>query len=339
MNARVLASGAGFSLALQNRHGNHRRSSPSQEKWTRCAGDLVALAKRGPAAGAGVVDMATTVFSQETNCSKRSSESRANSVTANYDEALARVILSRWNKTSQADKDAAVSRKRRGQLDPDDPRSFAIYDCLNYQRGHADVFREVYQKTSHFPPRKGERLLVVDIGAGAATVGIALAEAFKRKQRQRLDYLAFDPHPMMHKLGKRILKHCGSGFHSAKYATTLEDINFAGTDRLLFTFSYVAHQQAVADADTEEWASLIRRSVSEVNQDVELIFTTADLSDGVLVDLRTKLEEAKIVRKRACVSVQVRKRFPKLNDCARQVHWRETDDYWRVRAEHWILSA
>ena len=261
-------------------------------------------------------------------------------MVVNYDKAFAKDILRRWNNISRADRDAAADRERRGRLGPDDPSSFALYDCLYYQRGHADVFREVYKKTSHAPPRKGERLLVVDIGAGAATVGIALAETLKRKQRQRLDYLAFDPHPMMRKLGKRILKRCGSGFRSARYVTSLEAIDFAGTDRLLFTFSYVAHQRAVTDDDTAQWATLIRRSVSEVHQDVELIYTTATLPGGAFVGLKQKLEASKTLREWKRVDVRVKKkRFSVSSDGDGQIHWRETGEDWSVLAEHWILGV
>ena len=75
----------------------------------------------------------------------------------------------------------------------------------------------MYKKARHAPPPKGERLLVVDIGAGAATVAVGLGEALKRKKRQRVDYRAFDPNPMMRELGRQILRHLGAGFGSADY--------------------------------------------------------------------------------------------------------------------------
>lgn len=69
-----------------------------------------------------------------------------------YDRAFAEVILSRWSETPIEQRSAAEFPKRRGQLAPDAP------DSLHYQRGHADVFREVYKKSRCSPPRKGERL-------------------------------------------------------------------------------------------------------------------------------------------------------------------------------------
>ncbi|MCQ3808262.1 MAG: hypothetical protein OXB92_09465 [Acidimicrobiaceae bacterium] len=135
--------------------------------------------------------------------------------------------------------------------------------------------------------------MVVDIGAGAATVAVALSEALGRSKRKRIDYLAFDPHPMMRKLGKRVLKHLDAGFRSAKYIQSLDEDDFTDTDRLLFTFSYVAHQDAVTQDDIDEWASLTKRAVYEVDGDVELIYTTiynaASARKGTLPDLRRKL--------------------------------------------------
>ena len=56
---------------------------------------------------------------------------------------------------------------------------------------------------------------------------------------------------------------------------SLEDVDFAEVDRLLFTFSYVAHQRSVAPAHIDAWASVIKRAVGEVDRAVELIYTTA----------------------------------------------------------------
>ena len=239
-------------------------------------------------------------------------------MAVNYRRAFTKVILNRWNKTPHEQRSNAKFPRRHGQLAPNDPDSNALNDAYSYQRGHADVFREVYKqvykKASQAPPRKDERLLVVDIGAGAATVAVALGEALGRGKRQRIDYLAFDPNPMMRKLGKRILRHLDAGFRSAKYTQSLDDVDFTNTDRLLFTFSYVAHQNAVTPTDIDEWASHIKRAVGEIDRTVELIYTTiyttASLSGDALFDLKQNLQQAQIIRRHESVSVQVPRRFP-----------------------------
>ena len=103
-------------------------------------------------------------------------------MAVDYDRAFAEVIVSRWSETPDEQRNAAESSKRQGQLAPDAPDFYALCDSFYYQRGHADVFREVYKKSRCPPPRKGERLLVVDIGAGAATVAVGLGEALKTEQ-------------------------------------------------------------------------------------------------------------------------------------------------------------
>ena len=260
-----------------------------------------------------------------------------------YDGAFTEVILNRWNKTSDEQRRKAMIPNRQGQLAPNDPISYALYDSYNYQRGHADVFRgvykKVYKKASHAPPNKDERLLVVDIGAGAATVAVALGEALRRGKRRRIDYMAFDPNPMMQKLGGRILKHLDAGFRSAKYIKSLENVDFTNTDRILFTFSYVTHQKALKRADTNEWASLIKRAVNEVDRAVELIYTTASLSGGALFDLKQKLQQAKIIGRHNSVSVQVPRRFPGHVGSDGQIRWDKQISTWDVFAEHWILST
>ena len=256
-----------------------------------------------------------------------------------YDRAFRKVILNRWNKTPVEEQRAAEAWDRRGRLAPDDPDSYALYDSYTYQRGHIDVFREVYEEARHSPPNKHERLMVVDIGAGAATVAVALSEALGRSKRKRIDYLAFDPHPMMRKLGKRVLKHLDAGFRSAKYIQSLDDVDFTGTDRLLFTFSYVAHQDAVTQDDIDEWASLIKRAVGELDRAVELIYTTANLSGGAHFKLEDSLRRARIIRKQHPVSVRVPRRFPGHVDTHGTICWKKQPGLWNPQAGHWILST
>lgn len=260
-------------------------------------------------------------------------------VEVDYDQAFTEVIWSRWNKTPEKQKDAATRPDRQGQLEPDAPDSYALYDTFNYQRGHADVFRKAYKQALHSPPKKGERLLVVDIGAGAATVAVALGEALKQHKRKRVDYLAFDPNRMMRKLGRQLLENLDPEFRSAKYISSLDDVDFANTDRLLFTFSYVTHQDAVAQADKDEWANLIKRAVDEVGREVELIYTTANLSGGAHLDLERKLRQANILRKIGLIDVQVRMRYPRLTLSDGQISWNKYIRRWKVQAGHWTLSA
>lgn len=260
-------------------------------------------------------------------------------MAVDYDRAFAEVIASRWNETPDEQRNAAGSSKRQGQLAPDAPDSYALCDSFYYQRGHADVFREVYKKARCSPPRKGERLLVVDIGAGAATVAVGLGEALKRSKRQRVDYRAFDPNPMMRELGREILGHLGADFRSADYIDSLEDVDFTDIDRLLFTFSYVAHQKTVAPAHLASWASVIKRAVGEVDRAVELIYTTANLSGGALVDLERMLKEANVLKKQHPISVQVRRRYPDSTRGDGTICWDEQTPLWVIRAEHWILCT
>ena len=260
-------------------------------------------------------------------------------VAVDYDRASAEVIVSRWSETPDGRQNAAESPKRQGQLAPDAPDAHALFDSLRYQRGHADVFREVYKKARHPPPRKGERLLVVDVGAGAATVAVAIGEALKRIRRQRVDYRAFDPNPMMRELGRQVLGHLDAGFRSADYIDSLEDIDFAGRDRLLFTFSYVAHQRTVTPAHIGSWASAIERAVGEVDRAVELIYTTANLGGGALLDLERMLKEADLLEEQHRIHVQVRRRFPGPARGDGPICWDEQSRRWDVRAEHWILRT
>ena len=85
-------------------------------------------------------------------------------MAVDYDRAFAEVIASRWSETPDEQRNAAEFPRRQGQLAPDAPDSHALRDSVYYQRGHADVFREVYKKARHAPPRKGADTATAPIG-------------------------------------------------------------------------------------------------------------------------------------------------------------------------------
>ena len=261
-------------------------------------------------------------------------------VGVDYDRAFAKVIHRRWNDTPDEQRIEAESTKRRGQLAPDASGSSALLDTYNYQRGHADVFKKAYKESPHTPPRMGQRLLVVDIGAGAATVAVALREALGLRQRQRVDYVAFHPNPMMRKLGWRILQHLHARFNSAEYVASLEEVDLIDVDRVLFTFSYVVHQRTIAPAHIEGWVRIIKRALVEANKAVELIYTTAgNFEGGAHIHLKQMLKEAKIHRKPRTIEAQVRRRFPESVSSDGRIIWEVQRSMWDVDAEHWTLSA
>ncbi len=254
-----------------------------------------------------------------------------------YDGLYEDVFRQQWRELSQQQRDDAQSSNRRGQLEPGAPDAHAVHDVFFYLRGHAEVFRAVYRGAGHVPPRKRERLMVVDVGAGAATVAVALTDAVGKGTRGRIDYLAYDPHPMMRRIGECVLGHLDAQFRSARYISSLDGIDFSGVDRLLFAFSYVSHQSAVTDADVDLWASLIGGAVRASSRAVELIYTTASLSGGRLSELGERLDCAGISRGVTPVSVQVKKRFPMPGPD--DVGWTASGGNWKVRSEHWVMRA
>ncbi len=262
-----------------------------------------------------------------------------------YDDVFEAVIRRAWLSVPEALQNEAGQRMREGrqaQLSLDEPAEWALHDTFRYQRGHADVFREVYRTSHHHPPSKGERLRVIDIGAGAATVAVALGEARGRGLPERIDYLAFDPHPGMISLGEQVLEHLAADFRSARYAESLEAVEFSNRDRLLFTFSYVSHQEAVRPEDVEQWPSLIERAVARSDRAVELIYTTADNIHSIepkIPMLGRRLEQVGIVPRVENIVVRVPYRWPGPVSHDGRVQWEPGHGLWKVQAERWVLRA
>lgn len=263
-------------------------------------------------------------------------------MAVDYDSAFESVIQRPWLGLPEDQRDAAAIPKRQGQLSADTPDAYALHDTFHYQRGHADVFREAYQAVPHARPKRGQRLLVVDIGAGAATVAVAIGEALGRKPRQRIDYLAFDPHPMMRRLGQQLLHHLDADFRSASYVASLDAIDFSGCERVLFTFSYVSHQTGVGQEDIDRWASLIQRAAGHVDPAVELIYTTAARLTSIeprLTALGPQLEQAGFKRSIDPIRIQVPQRYPDVAADTGRIRWSERSAMWQVDAERWTLRS
>ena len=143
---------------------------------------------------------------------------------------------------------------------------------------------------------------------------------------------------MMRKLGKRLLRHMNIGFRSAAYVKALDKIDFGPASRVLFTFSYVSHQNAATLGDMEAWSALVQRALSDPSRETELIYTTANLSGGMLSCLARSLKAAGVDRARTDVTVAVQRRYPRADTRDGRVRWDEQAKMWQVKAEHWKLT-
>ena len=146
----------------------------------------------------------------------------------------------------------------------------------------------------------------------------------------------------MNSLGEQVLEHLAADFRSARYAESLEAIEFSNRDRLLFTFSYVSHQEAVRPEDVEQWASLIEQAVAQSDRAVEVIYATTDNFHGIepkLPVLGQKLDQADLKRRVERVNVQVHQRYPDERDLDGHVRWHRRSAMWQVEAERWTLRA
>jgi len=142
---------------------------------------------------------------------------------------------------------------------------------------------------------------------------------------------------MMRRLGERVLGHLDAQFRSARYIESLDDIDLAEVDRLLFTFSYVSHQDAVTGADVGQWASVIGHAVRRVGRAVELIYTTVSRDGGRLAELGRRLDDDGVSRKPERIRVRVKRRYPVRDFDSNRVQWDVQCANWQVRSEHWIM--
>ena len=266
-----------------------------------------------------------------------------------YDRAFEAVVRGAWNDLSQQERNEAISQRRRGDLEPSAPRPHAIHDTFNYQRSHADAFKKALDEAGVRPPGSDQTMAIVDIGAGAATVGVAVSEAWS-SQVASVSYHMIEPNKPMRKLGKRILSEMGTPFaeissHRSidKFADRHPSLN---ADRILVTLSYVLHQTTVGDEHIKIWVRQIRRLSRLPNRPhVAILATTVSSPSRELQNrdstaalhhlLRSKIPELRMREG----SLRCDHRFPRESPSdGNQWKLPQTPDWENVLYVHWRKS-
>ena len=208
-----------------------------------------------------------------------------------YDVAFEAFVRGLWNALTQTERDNAQLRTdraipRQGDLDPSAHHSHAIVDTFNYQRSHADSFKKALDEAGVRPPGSDQTMAIVDIGAGAATVGVAIAEAWS-DYATSISYHMIEPNKPMRKLGRKILSEMATPFAGLSSHRSID--KFADkhpslkVDRILVALSYVLHQTTVRNEHVKSWVRQIRRLSRLPNRPhVEVLATTVSSSNSAL---------------------------------------------------------
>lgn len=211
-----------------------------------------------------------------------------------YDRAFVQVVEAAWREARESDQaaaDNAAFPNRHGQLDPSDPDEFAIHDTYTYQRHHADACGQALRFAEIESPRRGSPLVVVDIGAGACTVAVALGEQWMQ-ELPGVYYHAVEPHSMMRKLGMQLLGELSWPFGRVQVVESTDRLlkpadrcvlDQIDSSNALVTFNYVMQQESVGRDTISESAGFLHRLVAH-KSDVELLIVTANtasLDDNV----------------------------------------------------------
>lgn len=234
----------------------------------------------------------------------------------------------------------ARGNRRRGDLDPDTGCHSGIYDTHNYQRSHADAFVAASQAVGLSPPTG--RTTVIDLGAGATTVAIALAELWGDQVRN-VDYLGIEPDTTMRELGSCMLGSLNDPWRSASIQPSSEPFSATGQSRVLITLSYLVHQSSITSSDITEWAGLA--SVCARTCETGMLITTINLTTEEFRrrDATDRLLRALWARDLTVLgqdmTIRVENRFPMDNGTWNVVPPGQTPGYQNVVVRHWNIGT
>ena len=276
---------------------------------------------------------------------RKKRETETEPTAAAYDSAFETVVKRAWKALSQEDRERTSSRQ--GDLRHDDPPSYAICDTHNYQRSHADAFKKAMAHVSIDPPSPEQTMAVIDIGGGAATVAVAISEAWPDHVAQ-ITYHLIEPHKTMRQLGRELLSAMALPFDKVSFHRSAKkfrrDHPEVEADRVLVTLSYVLHQSAVRDSDVDKWVELIQDLVHCRPHQVAVLATTAasDHPDMVQRDKTGRMREGidTLEPSLRCDTGRLRcdRRFPRA-DLSNGVAWSlRPSEYGNVRYVYWHQS-
>ena len=195
------------------------------------------------------------------------------------------------------------------------------------------------------PPNPKEPLAIVDIGAGASTVAVAVSEAWPKKLGA-VSYYAVEPHSDMRCLGRSLLTQMDLPFsHISAHQSTKKLVD-ALTDtkdvRILVTLSYVVHQSSVTEQHVRRWVRDIYRWSSPSVKKLEILATTASSQSAGLIArdsspvLREELRKIKPQLKSRTRSFSCDRCFPGPHDGSGWTRRLSSSD--TVRCMYWVSS-
>jgi len=135
-------------------------------------------------------------------------------MTLHYTDAFNVCVRRRWGRFSSDVQRTANNngRMRRGQLSLHESEPDALSDVISFQKMHMTTFQRLLASCndqgliSVDDLMRTQNIAVVDFGAGAATVGIAI-NAQWANYLSSFDYFPIEPHPAMQSIGTCLLKN------------------------------------------------------------------------------------------------------------------------------------
>lgn len=190
-------------------------------------------------------------------------------IVNSYDKVFDRCVRSRFDELPAGAKQ--LQQDRHGDLDPNAPfaSNEAVYDTYNYQRSHADAFIEAACEVNLEFTDGLTR--VIDLGAGAGTVAVALGELWGADV-ESVRYVGVEPTKMMRELGTCIVEGVDAPWQSFRFVPSVDYLPPVKGSRILVTLSYLVHQSTISDDDIAAWAGLIRDCA--LVADTEILITT-----------------------------------------------------------------
>lgn len=175
-------------------------------------------------------------------------------------------------------------KTNKGQGPFDDKFSTLCY-CIGYMYRHYDDFKAILRKERFTLPQENPRMLVIDLGCGPGTAGIAIRDYFQESRIiPTIDYCGIDRSTEMTHVASQLFDKMSGGFRGSKdffqsAGKALAYIRQKASQRYtayIFCASYLFSQKTLSDEDVQTLATVIS-TTTEQYPDTLGIFISANI--------------------------------------------------------------
>lgn len=200
------------------------------------------------------------------------------------------VVIDEFNKLTAGENwtNGQIRAKTDKGQGPFDDRLSVLCYCIGYMYRHYDDLKAILAREAFALPQENSRILIIDLGCGPGTAGIAIRDYFRGNLAVPIiDYYGMDRSIEMTNMASLLFDRMSGGFRGTKafFKSTENALTYIKQKAArqyttcIFCASYLLSQKSLSDDDVGALASLIT-AIAEQYPGTPGVFISANIDTG-----------------------------------------------------------